>query len=106
MTPSIMKSSHTRWPLIALALASGWVFGQHADPQPNNLIARSVEWGIGRLVFARWEKGREYPAYQIVVDSIGKPQRKEPDHWNIQLDETIEIGLRADGVLVWRKAVK
>lgn len=90
----------------ALALAICWAFGQHAEPQPNNLLAREVEWGIGRLVFARWEKGRTYPAYQMVVDSQGKPQSKEPDHWDIQLDETVEIGLRADGVLVWRKAAK
>jgi hypothetical protein len=65
-----------------------------------------VTWGAGRLVFAQWQTGRQYQPDEYIVGGSGVRQDKAPDHWDLRIDETVEIGLRADGVLVWRRAKK
>ena len=82
---------------IAALLAALGLSSLRAQPAPE------IKWGGTCLVLARWRSGKTYPAYEHVIGPDGRRVEREPDHWNIEIDETTEIGLRADGVLVWRK---
>ena len=99
-----MKSSNTKWPLIALAVAICWAcFANAADK--NTEPEKSIRW-FGKIVFAEALPSRKYPAFEHVVDSMGKRIEETGPLWNITLDDQIEIGLRPDGVVVWRNAEK
>lgn len=79
-------------------------FGLTALAAKAQPASPTIKWGVGRLVFARWRIGRAFPAFEMVTDSTGKRMEREPDGWSVELDETLEIGLRDDGLLMWRKA--
>lgn len=68
------------------------------DPTPL-----TTAWKVGRLVLAAQV---ESPPNRIDRDMIVVPTdtlRVTGKRWNFSPDETIEIGLRSDGVLVWRE---
>lgn len=63
-----------------------------------------TKWGIGRLVFAERLPSRPYKPFEHVIDERGNRVMGTGPCWNMTLDDTVEIGLRSDGVIVWRKA--
>lgn len=90
--------------LALLALALTCLAAEREETQRNNLLATQIEWKVGKLVLAGRTPSRRYPDHEIVIDSNGQRILETGPGWNFAPDETIEIGLRADGVIVWRNA--
>ena len=65
-------------------------------PRERPLYKPKVEW-LGHIVFAKWYQAPE------LKNKFGI---QEWSCWYQDLDDTVEIGLRNDGVVVWRKVEK
>ena len=63
---------------------------------------KKTNW-VGIVVLARRIGASHYPSNQIVTDQSGRRQLLSPAHWDIQYEPTKELGLRSDGVVVWRE---
>ncbi len=92
------------WPLAALALACCWAFAAEEWSDPRTVGGSlKVEW-VGRLVRGRTIPAEPYPAGMIVMRTDGTRATHTTAYTAALPDDTIDIGLRSDGVLVWRKA--
>jgi hypothetical protein len=65
----------------------------------------SVEWKAGRIVYAGFIESKPFEPGAYVVDENGNRVTHALAGWhNYGADIETEIGLRSDGVVVWRKA--
>jgi hypothetical protein len=82
------------------AAAVGAILASIGRAQP----APQTRWGIGRLAFVERLPSKPFEPFYHVTDGQGKRVTETGPRWNFTFDESVEIGLRDDGVVVWRKA--
>jgi hypothetical protein len=61
---------------------------------------RETKW-LGELAYWKRLPSKPYPAFEHVIGPDGERKMETGPQLDLQLEE-VEVGLRSDGVLVWR----
>ena len=64
---------------------------RETDQEKADDVAKETEWRRRQGLY--------------VINDLGQPDPPHPADFDLRFDETVEIGLRSDGVLVWRKGI-